>query len=120
MYVKFVDVCSRDSLWLMIKDLILTNSTFYTYSWWSYDGLVLDDYRYHRMHHHDNEFARVKNRVNDIESFWSFAKLSMAKMRGLRKAHFLGHLFESQWHSNNRRDNLYKFLIKIFLNTLSH
>jgi transposase len=58
--------------------------------------------------------------MNDIESFWSFAKLLMVKMRGLRKAHFLGHLLESQWRWNNRRNNLYKVLLKnLSLNPLS-
>jgi len=38
----------------------------------------------------------------------------------LRKAHFLGHLLESQWRWNHRRDNLYKVLLKnLFLNPLS-
>ncbi len=111
-YVKIVDDCSRDSLRPIIKGQVLTNSTVYTDGWRSYDGLVLDGYRHHRIHHHENEFARGKNHVNGIESFWSFAKLRMAKMRGLRKAHFLGHLLESQWRWNHRRDNLYKVLLK--------
>jgi transposase len=60
-----------------------------------------------------------KNHVNGIESFWSFAKLRVAKMRGLRKARFLGHLLESQWRWNHRRDNLYKVLLKnLSLNSL--
>ena len=75
-------------------------------------ALVLDGYRHHRIHHHENEFARGKNHVNGIESFWSFAKLRMAKMRDLRKAHLMAHLLESQWRWNHRRDNLYKVLLK--------
>lgn len=94
--VKIVDECSRDSLRPIIKGQVLTNSTVYTDGWRPYDGLVLDGYRHHRIHHHENELARGKNHVNGIESFWSFAKLHMAKMGGLRKAHFLGHLLESQ------------------------
>jgi transposase len=111
-YVKIVDDCSRDSLRPIIEGQVLTNSTVYTDGWRSYDGLVLDGYRYHRIHHHENEFARGKNHVNGIESFWGFAKLPMAKMRGLRKTHFLGHLLESQWRWNHRCDNLYKVLLK--------
>ena len=95
LYGKF-----RDSLRAIIKCQVLTNSTVYTDGWRFYDSLVLDGYRHHRIHHHENEFARGKNHVNGIESFWSFAKLRMAKMRGLRKAHFLGHLLESEWRCN--------------------
>jgi transposase len=95
-YVKIVDDCSRDSLRPIIKGQVLINSTIYTDDWMSFNDLVLDGYRHHRIHHHKNEFARGKNHVNGIESFCSFVKLRMAKMRGLRKAHFLGHLLESQ------------------------
>jgi len=74
--------------------------------------LVLDGYSHHRIHHHENELARGRNHLNGIESFWCFAELRMAKMRGLRKDHFLGHLLESQWRWNRSRDNLYKVLLK--------
>ena len=56
-----------------------------------------------------------KNHVHGIESFSSFAKLRIAKMCGLHKARFLGHVLESQWCWNHRRDNLYKILLKISL-----
>jgi transposase-like protein len=68
-YVKIVDDCSRDSLRPIIKGQVLTNSTVYTDGWRSYDGLVLDGNRHHRIHHHENEFARGKNHVNGIELF---------------------------------------------------
>jgi hypothetical protein len=32
----------------------------------AYDGLVTNDYQHHRVHHHENEFARGKNYVNGI------------------------------------------------------
>jgi hypothetical protein len=40
----------------------------------SYDGLVLNGYKHYQIHHYENEFARGKNHVNGIESFWSCTK----------------------------------------------
>jgi transposase-like protein len=37
----------------------------------------------HRVFHSKNEFARGKNHVNGIESFWSFTKRRLAKFNGL-------------------------------------
>ena len=120
LYFKIVADYFRDSLQPIIKGQVVTNITVYTDGWRSYDGLVLDGYRHHRTYHHKNEFVRGKNHVNGIESFWSFAKLHMARMRGLRKANFWGHLLKSQWRWNHRRDNLYKVLLKnLSLNLLN-
>ena len=94
-YVKIVNDCCRDSLMINIKGQVLNNSTVYMNGCRFYDDVVLDGNRHHRIHHHENEFARGKNHMNGIESIWSFAKLRLAKMRGLRKPHFLGHLHES-------------------------
>jgi hypothetical protein len=53
---------------------------------------VLGGYRHHRIHHHENQFARGKNHVNGIESFWSFTKLRLAKLRGIRREYLFIHL----------------------------
>jgi hypothetical protein len=71
----------------------------------------------HRVHHHENEFARGKRHINGIESFWSFAKTRLAKQRGVRADKFSHHLKESEWRWNHRLDNLYSLLLK---NTRSH
>ena len=74
--------------------------------WKSYDGLVLGGDKHHRIHHHQNQFARGKNHVNGIESFWSFTKLRLAKLRGIRPQYFFLHLKGSEWRWNHRHDNL--------------
>ncbi len=62
----------------------------------AYDGLVTGGTSHHRVHHHENEFAHGKNHVNGIESFWSYAKYRVMKLRGVRKDTFLTHLKESE------------------------
>lgn len=110
-FVKVVESCSKAELQPIIQHQVLENSIVYTDGWKAYDGLILNGYKHYRVHHHENEFARGKNHVNGIESFWSFAKLRMAKLKGIRKQMFIFHLKESEWRFNHRHHNLYLFLL---------
>jgi transposase len=111
-FTEIVENCSKQALMPIIKGQVLSEATVYTDGWKSYDGLVLDGYKHHRIHHHQNQFARGKNHVNGIESFWSFTKLRLAKLRGIRAQYFFLHLKESEWRWNHRHDNLYLLLLK--------
>ena len=94
-FTEIVENCSKQALMPIIKGQVLSEATVYTDGWKSYDGLVLGGYKHHRIHHHQNQFARGKNHVNGIESFWSFTKLRLAKLRGIRAQYFFLHLKES-------------------------
>ncbi len=96
----------------VIKGQVLANSTVFTDGWKAYDSLVTEGYDHHRIHHHENEFARGKNHVNGIESFWSFAKLRLAKLRGVRQEKFLMHLLESAWRFNHRQENRFRLILR--------
>ena len=111
-FTAIVENCSRQELMPIIKGQVLSESIVYTDGWKSYDGLVLGGYKHHRIHHHENQFARGKNHVNGIESFWSFTKLRLAKLRGIRSDFLLLHLKESEWRRNHRDSHLYRFLLK--------
>jgi transposase len=111
-YTKVVDNCSRKDLMPVIKGKVLEGSTVYTDGWKSYDGLVLNGYKHYRIHHHENEFARGRNHVNGIESFWSYTKRRLRKFNGIRKEKFLLHLKESEFRWNHRGGTMYKELIK--------
>jgi len=58
------------------------------------------------------KFARGKNHVNGIESFWSFAKHRLLKLRSIRKEKFLLHLKECEWRWNHRHRKIYPILLK--------
>ena len=111
-FTQIVENCSKQALLPIIKGRVLSEASVYTDGWQSYDGLVLGGDKHHRIHHHQNQFARGKNHVNGIESFWSFTKLRLAKLRGIRAQYFFLHLKESEWRWNHRHDNLYLFLLK--------
>jgi len=111
-FTVIVKNCERRQLMPIIKGKILEDSTIYTDGWKSYDSLVLNGYRHYRIYHSKNEFARGKNHVNGIESFWSYAKRRMAKFNGVPKEKFILHLKECEWRWNHRDDKMYKLLMK--------
>jgi len=70
--------------------------------------------KHYRVHHGANEFAKGKNHINGIESFWSFAKNRLIKFNGIPKSTFYYHLKECEFQFNNRDKNIYLSLLKIF------
>jgi len=78
----------------------------HTDGWLGYDGLLLSGYKHRRIHHHANEFARAKNNVIGIESFWSYAKFRFIKLRDVRPEFFFLHLKESEWRGSRWRPKL--------------
>ncbi len=96
----------------LLKGKILEETTVYTDGWRSYHGLIYQGFEHYRIYHSKNEFARGKNHINGIESFWSFAKTRMQKLRGIRSEKFVLHLKESEWRWNHRNENIYKILLK--------
>ncbi len=111
-FTKIVRNCTRSELMPVIKGRVIEDSLVYTDGWRSYDGLILSGYNHKRIHHHENEFARGKNHVNGIESFWSFVKRRIAKFNGIKNNNFLTHLKESEYRWNHKEENLYKLLLR--------
>jgi transposase-like protein len=52
--------------------------------------------------------------INGIESFWGYAKIRLVKFKGMNKDMFKCHLKECEFRFNNRKQNLYKFLLGNF------
>jgi len=115
-YTQVISNCSKEELMPILRGKILSKSTVYTDGWKSYDGLVLNGYKHYRIHHSENEFARGKNHVNGIESFWSYTKRRLLKFNGIHRSKFLLHLKESEFRWNMRINsvNMYQELLKNF------
>ena len=111
--VAIVKNCQRKALLPIIKGKILEDSVIYSDGWKSYDSLVLNGYRHYRIYHSKNEFARGKNHINGIESFWSWAKRRLNKFNGLYKNRYLLHLKECEWRWNHKGANMYQLLRRI-------
>ena len=119
-YTQIVKNCTRQELLPVIKGKILDEATIYTDGWKAYDALIISGYNHYRIFHSKNEFARGKNHINGIESFWSFVKRRFNQFNGIPREKFLVYLKESEWRFNNRKHNLktqLKQLIKLTRNT---
>lgn len=110
-YVEIITKASKAQLMPIIKGKVLEGSTIYSDGWKSYDGLILNGYRHYRIYHSHNEFARGKNHVNGIESFWSYAKRRLQKFNGIHKHLFHLHLKECEFRFNHRDGRMYKVLL---------
>ncbi|MEM9424557.1 MAG: IS1595 family transposase, partial [Spirochaetota bacterium] len=108
-FINIVKDCSKEQLLPIIEGKILEGSTIYSDGWKAYDGLVLNGYKHYRVYHSHNEFARGKNHINGIESFWSFAKRRLAKFNGLSDESFHLHLKECEFRWNHRNADLYQY-----------
>lgn len=112
-FVTVVKNCSKEELMPIIKGHVLEGSTIHTDGWKAYDGLILNGYDHYRVHHSKNEFARGKNHVNGIESFWSFAKRRLVKFNGIASHKFHLYLKECEFRFNYRDCDLYAKLLLI-------
>ena len=116
-YTEIVPDCARKTLQAIIRGRVDPDSVIHSDSWRGYNGLVDLGYKKHyRVHHSNNEFARGKNHINGIESFWSFAKRRLMKFHGIPKSTFYFHLKECEFRFNNRNTDFYKLLLKNFKN----
>lgn len=86
--------CSREELLPIIQGKVLEGSTIHTDGWKVYNELIVNGYNHYLVFHHENKFVRSKSYVNEIESFWSFAKRKLTKFKGLTDEKFILHLKE--------------------------
>lgn len=110
--VEVITKASRAQLLPLIKRKVLEGATIYSDGWKSYDSLVLNGYHHYCIYHSHDEFARGKNHVNGIESFWSYAKRRLQKFNGIHRHLFHLHVKECEFRFNHRHGNMYTSLLQ--------
>jgi len=116
-YTEIVPDCSSAVLQSIIRGRASIDSVIHSDGWKGYNGLVDFGYKKHfRVHHGKNEFVRGNLHINGIESFWGYAKTRLVKFKGMNKKMFNLHLKECEFRFNNREQDLYQILLKIFRN----
>jgi len=115
-YAEIIPDAKAKSIMPIIRWKVEAWSEINTDWWKAYDWLVdvwFD--RHYRVHHWANEFARWKQHINWIESFWSFTKRRLNKFNWIKKEYFYYHLKESEFRYNCRimREDLYRKVLKI-------
>ena len=113
-YTEIVSDCSKDTLQAVIRGRVSLDSVINSDGWRGYNGLVDVGYEKHlRVQHGNDEFVRGKAHINGIEGFWGFAKVRMAKFRGMNKSTFYLHLKETEFRYNYRNEDIYKIILKL-------
>ena len=116
-YTEIVPDVTKATLQGIIRGKVNPDSVIHSDGWRGYHGLVDVGYDKHfRVHHGKNEFVRGNSHINGIGSFWSYAKIRLVKFHGMDKKTFNLHLKEGEFRFNNRGEDLYKLLLKIFRN----
>ena len=67
-----------------------------------------------RVHHRKKMFVRGKIHINGIESFWGCAKTGLAKFGRVGRELFHFHLKKDEFRFNDRPNNLYHIMRRIF------
>ena len=111
---EIVPDARKATLQQVIRSKVALDSIIHSDGWRGYHGLVDVGYAKHlRVNHGSNEFANDQSHINGIESFWAYAKLRLAKMKGIQRHMFYLHLKETEFRFNHRRDNIYQHLLKL-------
>jgi len=114
-YTHIVPDASADSLIPIIRQQANEQVEINSDGWKGYNSLVDVGYQKHyRVYHGENEFAKGKNHINGIESFWGYAKHRLMQFKGVKKELFKLHLKECEYRFNLRGENVYKEMLKLF------
>jgi len=116
LFTEVVPDCKKKTLQSLIRGKIALETVIMSDGWVGYDGLVDVGYDAHsrikkaqRAARRQAAFADGTIHINGIESFWSFAKIRLAKFNGTR-ANFELHLKECEWRWGKDFDTLVKEL----------
>ena len=115
-YTEIVPDVKSATLQDIVRGRVDVESVIHTDGWRGYDGLVDLGYEKHfRVNHASSEFSKGDgNHINGIESFWGYAKHRLAKFNGIPKELFEIYLKETEFRFNNRGNDLYQVLLKLF------
>jgi len=116
-YTEIVPDAKSATLQAIVRGHVDIESVIHTDGWRGYDGLVDLGYEKHfRVHHSKNEFVKSdgSSHINGIESFWGYAKHRLVKFNGVPNNLFELYLKETEFRFNNRGNDLYQILLKMF------
>lgn len=105
-YTQIVSDVSARTLKNIIKAHISKGSTVYSDSWKSYDGLVFNGYKHHRINHAKTLVAGKNTHINGIENFWSYIKNKLVKFYGISPKYFYLYLKEYEFRFNHKDENI--------------
>jgi transposase len=111
-YTEIIPDCKKAPLRAVIRGRPVEEAVLRNNGWHGYDGLVDVEYkkafRVSKEYLEENSFS-----LNEIDSFWSFARNRLEKFNGVTNRTFPLHLKECEWRFNRRDNNLYAEILQL-------
>lgn len=112
-YVKPIRDVTKPTLQDIIKGKVSIETTIYSDTWGSYNGLKQEFADHQTVSHQDNEYKRGAASINGIEGFWGYAKERLLKHHGMSPNNFLLYLKEIEFRFNHRHLNSDQFICQL-------
>jgi len=109
-YVEPVAGVDKPTLQDIIRDKVSIETTIYSDTWRSYQGLEEEFAGHQTVNHSEAEYARGAASINGIEGFWGYAKERLLRYHGVSPKNFLYYLKEIEYRFNHRRLNQQDFV----------
>lgn len=111
-YTSIIPDCKKAPLRAIIRGRHVDDSILRNNGWHGYDGLV--DVEFEKAFRVENDFPEDElYSINDVDSFWSFARTRLEKFNGISNRTFPLHLKECEWRFNHKNSNLYTELLTL-------
>jgi len=109
-YTRIVEDVSRKTLRKIIRTKVIPESVIYSYSFRSYNGLVLDGFKHYRIDHDRGFINEGRNHINGIENFWGYAKTKLKRYYGVSRRYYYLYIKEMEFKFNNRNRDLRRII----------
>jgi transposase len=109
-YVETVGEVDKSTLQDIIKDKVSIETTIYSDTWKSYQGVDQEFAGHETVNHQDNEYVNKKAGINGIEGSWGYAKGRLLSYHGVSPKNVLYYLKEIEFRFNHRTLNQQQFV----------
>ena len=112
-YTEIVPDGLKATLQGIIRGEVDPESVIDSDGWGGYNGLVDIGYGHFRVSHSKDGIVRGKAHIDGTEGFWGYAKLRLARFRGMHRQTFQLHLKETEFRYNLRGRNIGRLILKL-------
>lgn len=109
-FIKPVTDVQKDTLQDIIKNRVSLETTIYSDTYRSYNGLDEEFEDHKTVRHKEEEYVRGSAGINGIEGFWGYAKERLVKYHGMSASNFLSYLKEIEFRFNHRDMDSERFI----------
>lgn len=99
-YTHIIKKADARTLTPIVRLVVERGSVVYTDKWRGFTELKVDGYTHHSINHSEEYVDQQGHHINNLESFWSFAKRRTTKFNGIARTTLPLHIKECEWRYN--------------------